>query len=155
MAWSDIPPADHFAELSEEQLQRWSRFGDTERTHLMKHLSISLAEVRNGYCRLVMPLRPEHLNLPGVLHGGTVSALLDTVVVPAVAAAYDQPVPMVTVDMHVSFVGSVRDQDVEAIGWVTRRGRSVVFCRAAVQTTDGKRVADATVIYKVSLPEGD
>ncbi len=152
MTWSDIPPADHFEPLAEAQMNRWLRFGTTDRPNLMKHLSIEVTEVRSGYCRLFMPLRPEHLNLVGMLHGGTVTSLLDTAVVPAIGAAYDEPVPMATIDMHTTFVGGVSDEDVEAIGWVTKRGRSVVFCRSTVQTVSGRRVADANVTYKIILP---
>ena len=41
-------------------------------------LGFRVTEWRDGFVRMEMDIRPEHLNRSGVLHGGIVSALLDT-----------------------------------------------------------------------------
>jgi uncharacterized protein (TIGR00369 family) len=148
-----MPPATSFEVLPAENAERWGRYGSTEVPNLMGHLSISLAEVRSGYCRMTMPLRPEHMNLAGVLHGGSIASLLDTVVVPAVGGVYNEPRNFMTLDMHVTFRGAVTNEDLVATGWVTQRGRSIVFCKSAVDTAAGRRVAEATLVYRVSSPK--
>ena len=85
-------------------------------------------------------------------HGGAIAALIDTVVVPAVGAAYPPGTAMSTISLEVQYLGPVVDTDAVAEGWVVRRGRSIVFCRAEVRIGDGVHVATASAIYKVSRP---
>jgi acyl-coenzyme A thioesterase PaaI-like protein len=47
-------------------------------------------------------------------------------------------------------MGAVIGEDVVAEGWITRRGRSTVFCRAEVRTARAGLVAAGTLVYKVS-----
>ena len=42
------------------------------------------------------------------------------------------------------------EEDAIAEGWVTKRGRSTVFCRAEVRNPAGDLTATASLIYKVS-----
>jgi len=46
----------------------------------------------------------------------------------------------------------VRGEDAVAEGWVTQRGRSIVFCRAEVATARGRPVATGSLIYKITPP---
>ena len=43
-------------------------------------LGFEVVEWEDGFCRMTMTIRPEHLNRSGVLHGGIVSSLLDTAI---------------------------------------------------------------------------
>ena len=117
-------------------------------------LGAVLEEVRTDYARMRLPYRPE-LNQPaGVVHGGAIATLIDTVVVPAVGSAYDARPQMLTVTMNVQYLGALREEDGVAEGWVEQRGRSMVFCRAEVTgATSGKLCANATLVYKVSVPK--
>ena len=46
-------------------------------------------------------------------------------------------------------MGAVVQKDMYAEGWVTKRGRSVVFARAEVCDADGSIVATGTLAYTV------
>ena len=52
-------------------------------------VGLELEEVRTDYARMRLPYRPELQQPAGVVHGGAVATLIDTVVVPAVGQAYD------------------------------------------------------------------
>ena len=45
----------------------------------LEFLGLKLTSWKNGYARLDMPVRDEHQNTVGYLHGGVVSSLLDIV----------------------------------------------------------------------------
>jgi uncharacterized protein (TIGR00369 family) len=108
--------------------------------------------VRIDYARMRLPFRPE-LNQPaGVVHGGAVATLIDTVVVPAVGSAYPERRIMLTVDMHVQYLDAIRGEDAVAEGWIEKRGRSLVFCRAEVRGASGVLAATGTLVYKVGPP---
>jgi acyl-coenzyme A thioesterase PaaI-like protein len=51
--------------------------------------------------------------------------------------------------MHVQFLSSSTDADLVAAGWVTRRGKSIVFCEAEVATTGGKTLAKGALAFKI------
>jgi acyl-coenzyme A thioesterase PaaI-like protein len=58
------------------------------------------------------------------------------------------------VDLHVQFLSAVKREDVVAEGWVTKRGRTVVFCESeAFGATTGRLVAKSVLTYNVSRSE--
>ena len=48
------------------------------------------------------------------------------------------------------FLAPVVDEDAVAEGWITQRGRSIVFADAEVRGASGTLAATATLVYKVS-----
>jgi acyl-coenzyme A thioesterase PaaI-like protein len=57
---------------------------------------------------------------------------------------------LATIGMDIHYLEPVVEQDAIAEGWVTKRGRSTVFCAAEVRTDAGDLAATASLIYKVS-----
>ena len=64
------------------------------------------------------------------MHGGVIATLVDSVFVPAIGAAYPERRRYSTVDLSVQYLGAVTSEDLLAEGWITKRGRSIVFCAA-------------------------
>jgi uncharacterized protein (TIGR00369 family) len=145
--------AEQFPPLSPERLAPWSRFAKWDTVYFPQYLGLEVEELRVDYARMRLPFRPE-LNQPaGVIHGGAIATLVDTVVVPAVGSAYDGPRSMFTIDMQLRFLAPVVGEDAVAEGWITRRGRSIVYCDAEVSAASGTLAATATLVYKVSSRE--
>jgi acyl-coenzyme A thioesterase PaaI-like protein len=79
--------------------------------------------------------------------------LIDTVVVPAVGAVYDQMPVMLTIDMQIRYLSAARCTDLVAEGWIVKRGRSIVFCQAeVVADPTGDVVAEGWLTYRVVVP---
>ena len=134
----------------------WSRFGKWEQRYFPNVVGLELEEVRVDYARMRLPFRDE-LNQPaGVVHGGAIATLIDTVVVPAVGSAYDVFMNMLTIDLQIRYLGAAVRTDLVAEGWVNRRGRSILNCSAEVRAVDtGDVVAEGWLTYKVSAPRTD
>ena len=151
--------ADLHSELSPEQQARWRGFGRWEQRFFPNLVGLEFEDVRVDYARARIPFRTE-LNQPaGVVHGGVLATLIDTVVVPAIASAYELIPVMLTIDMQIRYLGAVRETDVVAEGWITKRGKSIVFCQAEVRDGNGEPVAEGWMTYRViqappSQPEG-
>lgn len=145
--------ASQYAELPPARLERWSRFGRWDTTFFPSFVGLELEEVRTDYARMRLPFRPE-LNQPaGVIHGGAIATLIDTVVVPAVGSGYDDFMVMLTIDLQIRYLSAAANTDLVAEGWVTRRGRSMLFVAAEVRGVDtGAVVAEGWMTYKVSAP---
>ena len=142
--------AEQFPELAPERLERWSKFGRWDTVWYPKFLGIEVEEVRQDYARMRLPYRPEFRQPAGVVHGGVVASVLDTVVVPAVGSAYDDVRRLFTIDMQVRFLAPVVEEDIVAEGWVVQRGRQIVYCDAEARTASGTVAATSTTVYKVS-----
>jgi uncharacterized protein (TIGR00369 family) len=148
---STAPNAERFATLSPEKAERWQTFLNwPDVVYFPTFVGLRVEEIRDGYCRVRLPYRPE-LNQPaGNVHGGAIATLIDTVVVPAVSAPYDERPVLATIGMDIHYLAPVVEQDAIAEGWVTKRGRSTVFCAVEVRTEAGDLAATASLIYKVS-----
>lgn len=148
------PNASRFAPISDPELAaRWQKFPTGwDRTYFPNLVGLQLEEMRTDYSRMRLPFRPELEQPAGVVHGGAIATLIDTVVVPAVGQAYDVGWAYFTVQMDVRYIGAVAGEDAVAEGWVEQRGRSILFCRAEVRVPSGKLVADGSMTYTVRPP---
>jgi uncharacterized protein (TIGR00369 family) len=146
--------AGQFQPLPEDVFARWSRFGRTGSEELYVNLlGLQIEELRTDYCRMRMPFKTSLKQAAGVVHGGAIAGLLDSVVVPVVGQAYPLGTRFSTVDMHIQFMSALIDDDAIAEGWIVRRGRSVVFVEAeAVSAARSTVVARAVMTYNVSPP---
>lgn len=146
--------SDQFPPLAPELAARWLKFGNWEREYFPTLVGLRVEEVRTDYCRMRLPFRIELEQPAGVVHGGAIATALDSVVVPAVGAAYSAEHRFSTVDMHVQYLAALVKEDGIAEGWVVRRGRSTVFCEAElVGEHSGKLIARSLLTYNVSAPK--
>ena len=152
----DVSRAESFAPLDPVIVKRWSNFAGRGREVPLfpEYLGLQIEELRTDYCRMRMPYRAELEQFAGLVHGGALSALLDTVVVPAIGQAYGKDAQFSTVDLHVQYLSALRQDDAVAEGWIVRRGRSTVFCEAEARAAStAKPVARAILTYAVSPGE--
>lgn len=144
------PNAARFPPLAPERLARWDNWLSREEPMYSTLVGFTVEEIRTDYARLRLPYKPDLRQPAGVVHGGAIATLIDSVVVPAIGSAYDDRPPMVTVSMLVQYLGAVVEQDVVAEGWVRRRGRTIVFSSAEARTADdGRLVATGELVYSV------
>jgi uncharacterized protein (TIGR00369 family) len=142
-----------FEPLDDATAERWSRFARGDTVIFPSLLGLVVEEVRVDYCRMRMPFRTELLQGGGVVHGGAIASLLDAVLVPAVGSTLDRGARYSTVDLHVQYLGAVKGDDLVAEGWVTRRGRTVVFCESEARNVrTGAIVARGIATYNVAAP---
>jgi uncharacterized protein (TIGR00369 family) len=144
--------ADRFEPLAPAHAARWAEFPGADALYFPRLVGLQLEEVRRDYARMRLPYRPELRQPGGIVHGGAIATLIDTVVVPAIASGYTEPRSFVTISLSTHFLAAVAEQDAVAEGWVERRGRSVVFCRVEVRSARGELSATASVVYKVGKP---
>jgi len=142
--------AEQYVPLPDSRATTWSQYGQWNEEYFPKLVGLVVEEVRVDYCRMRLPFRSQ-LNQPaGVVHGGAIATLVDSVVVPAIGSGYEERRNFVTITMNIQYRAAVVGEDMIAEGWVTQRGNSIVFCDAEVRTASGKVVATGQLVYKVS-----
>jgi uncharacterized protein (TIGR00369 family) len=115
------------------------------------HLGIRLDSIEPDRARLVMPYRDELATIGDVVHGGALSALVDTAAMAASWSAHETSGQLrgTTVGLSVDFVAAARGQEVTADARVIRRGSSLCFCDVDVTDAGGALVAKGIVTYKL------
>jgi uncharacterized protein (TIGR00369 family) len=104
-----------------------------------------------GACVLVLPVRPELVGdfRRPALHGGVVSALIDTAGGVAAWSTLGPDESVSTVDLTVDFLEPAGlGAPLRAVGQLVRKGNRVCHVRVAV-TQDGKLVAEGRGVYNI------
>ena len=109
-------------------------------------LGMRMVEVEVG--RVVFECEPDEsvYNPNGVVHGGLVSTLADTVAACAVHSTLELGLAYTSIDLNVSYLRPVTVDSgiLRATGLVTKPGRRVAFSKAEIVDQAGKLVATAT-----------
>lgn len=140
--------ADDFRPLDPEIAARWASYPEPG-DGFVHTAGIAVEELRTDYARMTMPFRDGNKQMFGLMHGGAVAALIDTVVVPAVGTGTPEGHIWSTIELHVQYHRPLRS-DAVAEGWVVKRGGSIVFTRVEVVDAEGRLVASGSATYAVS-----
>ncbi|PTV96383.1 uncharacterized protein (TIGR00369 family) [Rhodobacter aestuarii] len=121
-------------------------------------LEMRFESLGDGKAVLSMPWREELVGDPrtGVIHGGAVSALMDTCCGAAVISHPETPAGTATIDLRIDYMRAATPrQRITARAEVYHMTRTVAFLRAtAHDEEDGLPVATATGAFTVERPKG-
>jgi uncharacterized protein (TIGR00369 family) len=121
-------------------------------------LGMELVEIGDGWAKIAMPYSDELVGEPrtGVIHGGAVSALMDTCGGAAVMAHPQGAVSTATIDLRIDYMrGATPGQRIVAEATCHHVTRSVAFVRAVARDEEeGAPVATATGAFTFQRAEG-
>jgi len=115
----------------------------------LEFLGFRLTAWKEGFARIEMPVRTEHRNTVGYLHGGVIASLLD--IAGAVAGSYgiSNDFVSVTINLNCNFMSPHTAATAVAEGELVRITKSMFFCQAKLFDPENKRLcATATGTYK-------
>ncbi|ETW11690.1 thioesterase family protein [Roseivivax marinus] len=118
-----------------------------------KALNMRITEIGDGFARIEMPYDERLVGDPqtGVIHGGAVSALMDTTGGAAVMSHPEAPAGTATIDLRIDYMRAAQPgQTIVAEASVYHITRNVAFVRATAMDDDRDRpVASATGAFTV------
>jgi uncharacterized protein (TIGR00369 family) len=118
---------------------------------LAQHLGIQTVSLTPDEAELRLPFSESVVTVGDVVHGGAISALVDTAATAASWCTADVPESRrgTTVGLTVDFLAAARGSDLLARARVVRRGSTLCFCDVEVRDTADRLVAKALVTYKL------
>ena len=121
-------------------------------------LGMRVEEIGPGVAEMSMPYDEQLVGdaQSGVIHGGAVSALMDTCGGASVVSHPDAPAYTATIDLRIDYMrAATPGQRIYARAECHRLTRSVAFVRAVAHDDDaGNPVATATGAFTVERPKG-
>ncbi len=121
-------------------------------------LGLKLIEIGNGQAAITMPYAKHIVGdlKTGVIHGGAVSAVMDTCCGAAVMSHPSTPTGTATIDLRIDYMrAATPGQTITALATCYHVGRSVAFVRATATDEDtGNPVATASGSFTVETSPG-
>ncbi|MDO8184954.1 PaaI family thioesterase [Conexibacter sp. JD483] len=116
--------------------------------------SFRITEVGDGEARFAVVPDESAYNPIGLVHGGLVCTLLDSVVGCAVHSQLPAGTGYTSIELKVSYLRPVRADsgEIHAHGWVTKPGRRVAFAEGDVRSADGALLASASSSLLIIAP---
>ncbi|KIL40192.1 thioesterase [Gordoniibacillus kamchatkensis] len=106
------------------------------------------ADERAGRIVISLDVKPHHLNLLGIIHGGVLSSLLDNAMGLAVMLARPEE-KAVTTNLNVHFVSSLREGTLLVTAEVVHQSRRMITCTGSIHGDGGQLTAMGTGSFRV------
>ena len=120
---------------------------------IASHFDFRVLDIEEGRVRFGCTPDASAYNPIGVVHGGLICTLLDTVLGCAVHTTLPARVGYTSIEIKVNYLRPVHaGLELVAHGWVTKPGRRVAFADGEVVGPDGKTVATATGSCLIMTP---
>jgi uncharacterized protein (TIGR00369 family) len=118
-----------------------------------KFLNMQMVEIRDGYCKLMVPFQPHLIGDPRgpALHGGVIAAAMDAVGGMAGAttlSSYEESLS--TIDMRVDYLRPGKAKDLFVEGQIARSGNRIIVTRMIAYHEDASHlIAEGKGVYNV------
>ena len=115
----------------------------------LQFLGFRLTSWKEGFARLEMPVRNDHRNTVGYLHGGIVSSLLDIAGAVAGSNGVSNELVSVTVNLNTNFMSPHKGAVAIAEGELIRSTKTLFFAQSKLIDAESNRLcAIATGTFK-------
>lgn len=96
----------------------------------LRWLGVQVVDLKPGHSQVRLPVRPEMLQVAGLLHGGIVASLIDVASALAVFSAMSAWTEIRTLEMKVNYFRPVRSGEIQAHARLVHMGKrtAVTLC---------------------------
>ena len=113
----------------------------------LDYLGITLVELKDGYARFKMPVRPEYLQGAKAMQGGLIVALADETIAHAMMTQLTPEEGLTTIELKSNFLTGVNDGDLIATARVFKKGQSLIIGDCLVTDNKEKNVCRVSATF--------
>jgi uncharacterized protein (TIGR00369 family) len=116
-------------------------------SHAIQFLGFSLEAIDKGWAVMRLKAGTHHKQIHGVVHGGILAALANTVGAMASYTVVPQGTAIATIEMKINYLEPVPVGHIRAEANVLRAGRNFIVTECDVLTPAGKLATKALITY--------
>jgi uncharacterized protein (TIGR00369 family) len=113
----------------------------------LDYLEITLVELKDGYARFRMPVRPEYLQGAKAMQGGLIVALADETIAHAMMTRLSPEEGLTTIELKSNFLAGVSDGELTATATVFKKGQSLIIGDCLVTDNKEKNVCRVSATF--------
>lgn len=132
------------SELKKYEAEFRRRAGGTGAT---ASLGLELEALERGRVVFAMRVKPRHKQIHGVVHGGVLATLADTVAAIAAYTTLPKGTHIATVELKINYLEPVPEGRIKAEGKVLRTGRNFVVAECEIFNEGGSLAAKALMTF--------
>jgi len=110
-------------------------------------MGITLVDLKDGYARFSMPVRPEFLQGAQTMQGGLIVAMADETIAHAMMTQLSPEEGLTTVELKSNFLAGVSEGELIATATVFKKGQSLVIGDCLVTDNNGKNVCRVSATF--------
>ena len=113
----------------------------------LDYLGITLVDLKDGYARFKMPVRPEYLQGAKAMQGGLIVALADETIAHAMMTQLSPEEGLTTIELKSNFLAGVSDGELIATATVFKKGQSLVIGDCLVTDDREKNICRVSATF--------
>lgn len=102
----------------------------------VSYLDFEFVKAEQGYVEARMRLKDEQKQYSGIVHGGVLAAVADTIAGFAAYTVTPKEYDVLTAELNISFLRAVWGKEIVAKGIVIKAGRNIHFCECEIYCED-------------------
>lgn len=104
-------------------------------------------DLKDGYARFKMPVKPEYLQGAQTMQGGLIVALADETIAHAMMTQLTPEEGLTTVELNSNFLAGVSEGELIATATVFKKGQSLVIGDCLVTDGSGKNICRVSATF--------
>ena len=110
-------------------------------------MGIEVVELKEGYARFRVRVRPEYLQGAGTMQGGLMVALADEAIAHAMMTQLQPDEGLTTIELKSNFLAGVKSGDIYAAATVFKKGNSLVIGDCLITDDKGKNICRVSATF--------
>jgi len=112
-------------------------------------LGMEVVDVKKGWGKVRLPFTKKLSQPDGYAHGGAIFSPADAAVAIALLGMIDRSETLLTVEMKINYLKSVKEGDIIAEAKVVHKGKRTALGDVEVRNSDGELVAKGLATYMI------
>lgn len=129
--------------------------GDPGINPFLSFMGIRQEEIKGGYARFRMAVRPEYRQGAGLVQGGVMVALADETIAHAIMSLLKANESLTTVELKSNFLAPVKEGDLIAEATVFKKGRSIIIGDCLIKDDQDRAVLRCTATFLIAMEKAN